>query len=313
MKILILGYSNLGIRRIIPVLKKNFKKIEFEICSISKSKKNIGEKKWFRNYKTALDQSNADIVYISLQNSLHFYWAKKFLEKKYHVIVDKPATLSFSNAAKLVKIAKQNKRLLSEATVFNYHKQISEVLKEIKGIDNLRSVNARFVIPKLPKNDFRNITKYGGGCFNDMSPYAASVFRLFLNKKPSIKNITPIFKNKKKLNVSFSIFASYKKIDFSSYFSHDGNYQNELIFITNKKIIRIYRAFSPPNDKKLNIFIYDKKKNKNIIKTIKKDDVFINYFDDIFKTLKTKKFKIFYQKLLTDSFFREKIKKNYEN
>lgn len=80
MKILILGCLNLSIKRIIPALYKNFKKVEFEICSISKSKKNVGEKKWFRNYKTALYQSNADIVYISLQNSLHFYWAKKLLE-----------------------------------------------------------------------------------------------------------------------------------------------------------------------------------------------------------------------------------------
>ena len=78
-----------------------------------------------------------------------------------------------------------------------------------------------------------------------------------------------------------------------------------------KKIVRIYRAFSPPNDKKLKIFIYNNKQNKNIIKTVKKDDVFINYFNDIFKTLKSKKFKSFYQILLTDSFFREKIKKKY--
>jgi len=310
MKILILGYSNLSIRKIIPALKKNFKKIEFEICSVSKSKKNVGEKQWFRNYKTALYQSNADIVYISLQNSLHFYWAKKFLENKYHVIIDKPATLSFREATKLVKIAKQNRKLLSEATVFNYHVQIKEVLKEIKSNDNLRLVSARFVIPKLPKKNFRNIIKYGGGCFNDMSPYAASLFRLFVNKNIFIKNISSSFTNKNKLNISFSIFATYKKIDFFSYFSHDGNYQNELTFASNKKIVRIYRAFSPPNDKKLKIFIHNNKQNKNIIKTVKKDDVFINYFNDIFKTLKSKKFKSFYQILLTDSFFREKIKKD---
>ncbi len=308
MKILILGYSNLSKRKIIPALKKNFKNIEFEICSISKSKKNIGAQKWFRNYKTALHQSNADIVYISLQNSLHFYWAKKFLENKYHVIIDKPATLSFNEATKLVKIAKKNKKLLSEATVFNYHLQIKEVLKEIKNNDNLRFVCARFIIPKLPKKNFRNVIEYGGGCFNDMSPYAASLFRLFVNKKSIIKNITSTLTDKNKLNISFSIFASYKKTDFSFYFSHDGNYQNELIFITNEKIIKIYRVFSPPNDKKLNIFIHNKKHNKDIIKCVKKDDVFINYFSDFFKTLKNKKFKIFYQKLLTDSFFREKIK-----
>ena len=76
-----------------------------------------------------------------------------------------------------------------------------------------------------------------------------------------------------------------------------------------KKIVRIYRAFSPPNDKKLKIFIYNNKQNKNIIKTVKKDDVFINYFNDIFINIKNKKFKKFYKILLEDSLFREKLKK----
>ena len=34
---------------------------------------------------------------------------KKFLEKKYHVIVDKPATLNFKQAKDLVKLARKKK------------------------------------------------------------------------------------------------------------------------------------------------------------------------------------------------------------
>ena len=151
MKILILGYSNLCRRKIIPVLKKKFSNVKFSICSRTQKKKNIGAYDWFRDYKVDLKKSKADVVYISLINSLHYYWAKKFLENNYHVIIDKPATLNFKQAKNLVKLARKKKRLLSEAVVFHYHHQINKAIKEINSLKNLTHVHARFVIPKFPK------------------------------------------------------------------------------------------------------------------------------------------------------------------
>ena len=54
-------------------------------------------------------KSKTDVVYISLINALHYYWAKKFLENNYHVIIDKPATLNFKQAKNLVKFARIKK------------------------------------------------------------------------------------------------------------------------------------------------------------------------------------------------------------
>ena len=65
MKILILGYSNLCGRKIVPVLKKKFSNVKFSICSRSQKKKNIGAYDWFRDYKVALKKSKPDVVYIS--------------------------------------------------------------------------------------------------------------------------------------------------------------------------------------------------------------------------------------------------------
>ena len=81
MKILILGYSNLCKRKIIPLLSKKFNKIKFCVCSKTQRKKNIGAYEWYRNCNDALEKSKADLVYISLINSQHYYWAKKSLEK----------------------------------------------------------------------------------------------------------------------------------------------------------------------------------------------------------------------------------------
>ena len=311
MKILLLGYSDLCKRKIIPMLIKKFSHVKFCICSKTQKKKNIGEYEWYRNYESALKKSNADIVYISLRNSEHYYWAKKSLEKKYHVIIDKPASLNFKQAKILVKIAKRKKRLLSEAVVFNYHHQIGKAIKKAKSLKNLNHVEARFVIPGFPKNNWHNFKKYGGGCLMDMGPYAAATFRVFIDKSNKQLNLfSSCQENKYGTNVSFNVEAASGKKSFSGYFAHNGEYENNITLFTKQKSVKINRAFSPPNDISLTLEI-----NKGSIskkQKLKKDDTFFNYFKKVIILLKTKKFETSYQDLLTDSFFREKLclKKN---
>ena len=306
MNILILGYSSLCKRKIIPVLKKKFSKIKFSICSKSQKQKAIGASEWYRNYKDALENAKADLVYISLPNSLHYYWAKKFLQNNYHVIVDKPATLSFKQAKNLVKFARKKKRLLSEAVVFHYHHQIDKSIKEIKSLKNLIHVHAKFVIPRLPKENFRNFKKYGGGCLLDMGPYAAAVFRIFINQ--NYKKVTLYVlskKDKKGLDIGFNIYIRADKKSFFGYFSHNGEYENTLTLFTKRKSVTINRVFSPPND--INLTLHVNKGNIKKEKKLQKDDAFLNYFKQVIFLLKTKKFENSYQILLKDSFFREKL------
>ena len=306
MKILILGYSSLCKRKVIPVLKKKFRKIKFCVCSKSQKKENIGATEWYRNYKDALEKSQADLVYISLPNSLHYYWARKFLQNNYHVIIDKPATLNFKQAESLVKLARKKRKLLSEAIVFYYHHQITKSIKEINSLRNLIYIHARFVIPKFPKKNFRNYKKYGGGCLLDMGPYAAAIYRIFLNKN---SKKVPFFKsfqkNKVGLNKNFNIYIYDNRKVFFGYFSHDGEYENTLTLLTKRKIVTINRVFSPPNNEKLILQVNDDCVKKE--KKLEKDDVFLNYFKKIFILLKNKKFESSYKNLLQDSFFREQL------
>tara|TARA_Y100000294_G_C8506733_1_gene316993 strand:- start:159 stop:1106 length:948 start_codon:yes stop_codon:yes gene_type:complete len=311
MKILILGYSSLCKRKIIPMLKNKFSKIKYCICSKSQKRDDIGATEWFRTYKDSLEKSQADLVYISLINSQHYYWAKKFLQKKYHVIIDKPATLNFKQAKNLVKLARKQKRLLSEAVVFYYHHQINKAIKEINSLKNLTHVHARFVIPKFPKKNFHNFKKYGGGCFLDMGPYAAAVFRIFISK--NIKKVTFLssFKeNQNGVNENFDVKIVVGKKSFSGYFSHNGEYENILTLSTKRKSVTINRVFSPPNDIDLTLQVNEGNISKE--KKLKRDDIFFNYFKKIITLLKAKKFGNSYQDLLKDSFFREKLclKKN---
>ena len=63
MKILILGCSDIAIRRIIPAIKK-ISDLKFDIASKS-GKKNYGQASWFKDYDTAL-KKQMQVLFIFL-------------------------------------------------------------------------------------------------------------------------------------------------------------------------------------------------------------------------------------------------------
>ena len=127
-KILLIGYSNIARKRYINTFKKN--KIPFCVASKSFTKKIKGAYKQFNDYNKALNQSHANIVFLSLPNSMHFYWSKKILKSGFHLIVDKPITTKVGELDQLISIAKKKKLLLTEATFFNYHEQFDFVISK---------------------------------------------------------------------------------------------------------------------------------------------------------------------------------------
>ena len=307
MEILILGYSNLSQRKIIPTLLESFKDIKISICS--KSKRKIKNIEWYNSYKDALIKSKAEIVYISLHNSKHYFWAKKFLNYNYHVIVDKPATLKYQNTKDLVSLAKSKKKLFAESTVFDYHEQIKFIINKTKNIKEKNiKISSRFTIPLLPKKNFRRKSSLGGGCINDMGSYAASIYRIFCKYKIKKKNFILIKKKfKKNLNENFMIKVKNKNFEYEGFFSHNDKYENKLKLYTLQKNYEINRVFSPPSNQNLIIKINNVKKRYERKIELKKDNVFKNFFKECLESIKKKDFNNFYENSLKDSLFREHL------
>ncbi|MDC0585775.1 Gfo/Idh/MocA family oxidoreductase, partial [Candidatus Pelagibacter sp.] len=194
MKILLLGYSNLARKRLLPFFKKN--KINVSVASLSSEKKIKNISKQYSSYDFALKNSDADLVYISLPNALHFKWAFKALKLRYHVVVDKPLCDSVYELNKLINLSYKNKKLLAEATFFNYHSQFNTLIKHINNFDNIKKIKCNFTIPMPAHNSLLRSKTFKGGVLMDMGPYASSVARFFLNEKIFSKKIsTRINKN----------------------------------------------------------------------------------------------------------------------
>lgn len=305
MKILLLGYSNIARRKIINVfLKKN---IPFCVASKTFDKKIPGAYAQFGSYKEGLEKSGANIVYISLPNSLHYYWAIQSLKARYHVIVDKPICEKNNELKKLIFFAKKNKKLLAEANFFNYHRQIKVAKMQIKNLKNIENIHVNFVIPLPNKNSILMSKKLAGGALMDMGPYAAAISRIFSKTKLISKKVF-FKKNKFNLITEFSLLCEYTSMTYTALFKFGGEYHNELFIHTKKKSIKLEKVFSPPSDKDLLLTI----KNNNQIKKIKikKDDSFENFFIEILKKIRSGNFLYYLDQVQKDLNFRNKILKD---
>ena len=301
MKVLILGYSNIVKKRVLSVLKE--KKIAIYIASKSYKKKIPGIKKQFTSYEQALKKCKPAIVYISLPNSKHFLWAKRSLNRKYNTIVDKPITSNEKQLKELIDLSKKNKRLLVESTFFNYHVQMKKITKIYKN-EKYKKIHAKFIIPKPNKKSILLSQKLQGGVLMDMGPYISSIPRLF-NLKNLQKKKIKITKNKQKLIDSIKFLINFEEGEYHGIFKFGGKYKNEIKILDGSKKSFIERVFSPPDNEFLTLKTISKKKKK--VFKFKKDNCFKNFFSEVLKIIKEKKYNFYYKRMLHDVNFRTNL------
>ncbi len=304
MKILVLGNSSIFRRKVLPALI-NIKNLTIEIASKRKIEKDEHYSKIYNSYKYAIKNTKAKIVYLSLINSKHYLWAKKCLEVNKHVVIDKPITINVKELSGLLAIAKKKNLLISEAIVFHYHKQFSELINKIN-FNKLTTISTYFHIPKLDKINFRNNTKLGGGCYQDMSSYAAYMIKFFFkNKRPTIKRKKHNFYKGNSNSFSFEAIAS--NVNLKCSFSFNKSYKNYMKIKTENKEYKIQYVFSPPIDKILTVQEVNKKLNKFKKTSYKTQNTFYTYFNMVFKIIKNKKFDFFYKELEQTAKIRNEI------
>src|ERR1700737_377810 len=104
MRLLILGFSSIAERRVIPAAAKVAAIDQISIASKSRPQPEDWPKAgcFFSDYETALRESQADIVYLSLPNAMHEHWVMAALRAGKHVIVDKPAMITQEGSERAV-------------------------------------------------------------------------------------------------------------------------------------------------------------------------------------------------------------------
>ncbi len=303
MKVLILGYSKIVRKRVVDVIKE--KKIKLYIASKTYQKNIPGVDGQFKSYEQALKKCKPNLVYISLPNSEHFFWAKRSLDYKYNTIVDKPIVTNEKQLKELIDISRKNKKVLVESTFFNYHLQMKKIIKIYRYI-KYKKISAKFIIPKPDKKSILMSKKLHGGVLMDMGPYISSIPRLF-NLRSLLKKRINIKYNKEKLIVSIKFLMNFKNGNYNGVFEFGGDYKNQLKVSDNNKTCIVKRVFSPPNNENLSLRLIYKKTKKTI--KVKKDNCFKNFFTEVLKIIKIKKYNYYYKRMNEDIIFRSNFVK----
>src|ERR1700686_4633613 len=98
MKVLLLGYSDIARRRVIPGLYAAGVRA-IDIASLSATTvewPGTDPPRLYRDYEKAISESDAQLIYISTVNSLHAELGRKALNHGFHVVIDKPACLGLT-------------------------------------------------------------------------------------------------------------------------------------------------------------------------------------------------------------------------
>ncbi|SVC42537.1 uncharacterized protein METZ01_LOCUS295391, partial [marine metagenome] len=101
------------------------------VSSLDKTREISPSIKTTTDYKKILDNKNINGVVIATPAITHFDLAMEFLKSGKDVFVEKPLSLNLKDAAKLIKYANQNKRILMVGHVLEYHPAIVEIQKII--------------------------------------------------------------------------------------------------------------------------------------------------------------------------------------
>jgi predicted dehydrogenase len=286
MRILIIGYSKIVQKRVLPALIKmpNIRSIDIVSQSslVAEATTKNSFRKIYSNYGTAIQDSKADLVYISIVNNLHAMWTEKALKAGYHVIVDKPAFTNFEDTLRLVDLSQKLNLCLAEAAVYCYHPQIEFIRNEISNNNNiLNCLIANFSFPPFESNNFRYRKELGGGALFDLGAYAVTPGRIFFNEEP-IEVFCRIGSRHTDTNVdtSFSMVISYPKgKSVIGYFGFSTEYRNRLSLLGPEIAIDVDRIFTTPVEMENTVTIM--RKNEKIVKKAPAGDSFFYFIQNV--------------------------------
>ena len=98
----------------------------------------------YTDYDEMLDRSDIDTVYIGLVNSVHYEYAKRALEKRKHVILEKPFTGTLEEAESLVRLARAQGCFVLEAITVLHNDVIGRMKAVLPRLGKIRIMQANY-------------------------------------------------------------------------------------------------------------------------------------------------------------------------
>lgn len=313
--ILFLGYSNLVKGRILPIVNQ----AGFSEVSVAKYEGQEWDEDYLRfdfpitrydNYEEGLRSFKGDLVYVSTVNSTHAKYAEASLEAGFNTVVDKPATLSYKDAQRLVSLAEERNLFLGESTVYLMHPQLFTIKKVFQeNGDSPKLLTVHFTMPPFQPNNFRYQRSLGGGAIMDTAPYAVSVGRYFFGSLPEKVDCFVSEKRDDGLDIEYSLMMCYPGgKTLIGHFGFNTEYINQVQLLGDRTNVLVNRVFTIPDDLENELEVH--RFNQKLTVKCEAANNFRLYLEHVSAALDSGDFAPAYQGLLWDAECKEMIMKS---
>lgn len=198
-RVLIIGVGGIAQIAHLPILSK-MDNIEIAgLCDVDKSKikfvaSKYGVKNYFVNYEEMLNTVQADCCLVCSPNNMHKEHAVKALEKKLHVLVEKPIARNYKECLEIAAAAEKHQRKLMVGMNYRFRPDImmQESFISAKELGEIFYVKAGFLKKRSTGGDWSTIEEEaGGGVFMDLGIVLLDT-ALWLLKYPKIKSVSAV-------------------------------------------------------------------------------------------------------------------------
>ena len=192
-----------------------------------------------------------------------------------NVLLEKPATISWSDTQDLIKIAREKGLTIHENYMFVFHRQI-EIINEVISANKLgeiRLIRLSFGFPRRAANDFRYNKFLGGGALLDCGGYPIKYATLLLGETTRITQAQLAYVNGIEVDVYGSaVLENDKNLTAQIAFGMDNSYKCDVEIWGSDGSLFSGRIFTAPETYEPEMII--KIGNKSEVIKLPKDDTF---------------------------------------
>jgi len=187
----ILSTAPIARRRVVPAMRdcQHSEIVAVASRSFDKAKAFADEfsiSKAYGTYEDLLGDPEVEAVYNPLPNHLHVEWAIRAASRGKHVLVEKPLSLTLTEARRLLQARDSYHVKIGEAFMVRTHPQWLRAAELVHTgrIGKLRSALGYFSYFNVDPENTRNIEAYGGGALMDIGCYPIRTSRWVFREEP---------------------------------------------------------------------------------------------------------------------------------
>lgn len=171
----------------------------------------FGALRMYNSYDLLFEDSEVEIIYIATPHNSHAELSIKALENGKHVICEKPMSLSYKDAERMIEASKKHDRFFMEAFWTRFIPSVQDVLQKLDSgiIGDVNYIKADFAFHGSETENKRLFDKeLGGGALFDIGVYPLFLSYILLGNPKEI--IAKAIQHKNGIDLQTSMILQYE-------------------------------------------------------------------------------------------------------